>query len=56
MAMMYSFASSASVAEYIILLMMWDMLINLPLFGGTSLWLDRKNFPPVRLLALGTLR
>ena len=53
---MYNAASSASVADDIPFLMMCAMLRMAPLFGGSSLLLDRKKWPPARLRALGSLR
>ena len=55
-AIMYSAASSASVADDITFLMMCAMLSMAPLLGGSSESKDMKKWPPALLLALGSLR
>ena len=54
-AMMYSAASSDSVADVMTCLIMWAMLIIVPLFWGIIASLDKKKCPPARLLAFGSL-
>ena len=55
-AMMYSAASSASVAEAMTCLMMWAIFRMAPLVGGSSALDERKKCPPARLRAPGSLR
>ena len=54
-AMMYSAASSASVADVMTCLIMCVMLKIAPLFWGIVALLDKKKFLPARLLAFGSL-
>ncbi len=54
-AIMYSPASSASVADDMIFLMMCTMFSTAPLFGGMVVSLDRKKCPLALLRALGSL-
>ncbi len=53
---MYRPASSASVADNIMFLMMRAMFTIAPLFGGTVVFLERKKCPPARLCAFGLLK
>ncbi len=55
-AIMYRPASSASVAEDIMFLMMCAMFRIAQLFGGTVVSLERKKCPPARLRAFGLLK
>jgi hypothetical protein len=56
LAIMYSPANSAYVAEDIMCLIMWAMFSTAPLFGGIGISLDRKKCLPAQLYALGSLR
>jgi hypothetical protein len=55
-AIIYSPASSASVAEDMTFLMMCAMFRIAPLFGGKVVLLDRKKCPPAWLHAFGLLK
>ncbi len=55
-AIMYSPASSASVADDMTFLMMCAMFSTAPLFGGMAVSFDRKKCPPALLHALGLLK
>ena len=55
-AMMYSAASSASVADVMTCLIMCVMLKIAPLFWGIVALLDKKKCPPAWLLAFGSIR
>ena len=54
LAIIYSAASSASVADVITCLMMWAMLRMAPLLGGISALVDMKKCPPALLFAFGS--
>ncbi len=56
LAIMYNPANSASVAEDITCLIMWEMFSTTPLFGGIGVSPDKKKCPPARRRALGLLR
>ena len=53
LAIIYSAASPASVADVITCLMMWTMLRMAPLLGGILALVDMKKCPTTRLLAFG---
>ncbi len=53
LAIIYSAASLASVADVITCLMMWVMLRMAPLLGGILALVDMKKCPPALLLAFG---
>ena len=53
--MMYSAASSASVADVMTCLIVFVMLRIALLFWGIVDYLDKKEFPPARFLAFGLL-
>jgi hypothetical protein len=55
-AIMYSPASSASVADDITFLMMCAMFKIALLFGGTVVLLDKNKCPPAQLCAFGLLK
>ena len=54
-AIIYSAASSASVADVMVCLIMWAVLIITPLFCGIVDFLDKKKCPPDQILAFGSL-
>ncbi len=56
LAIMYRPASSASVAEDIMFLIMCVMFRIAPLFGGKVVLLERKKCPPAQLCAFGLLK
>ena len=56
LAIIYSAASSASIANVITCLMMWAMLRMAPLLGGISALVDMKKCPTAWLLAFGSHR
>ncbi len=53
---MYKAPSSASAAEDMTDLIIWEVLRMGPLFGASSPPFERKKCPPARLLAFGLLR
>ena len=54
--MMYSAPNSASVADDMTCFIMCAILSMAPLLGGLSVSCDRKNWPPARLRAFGSLK
>ena len=54
--MMYSAASSASVANVLTCLIMCAMVRIVPLFWDIVAFLDKNKCPPAQLLAFGMLR
>ena len=56
LAIMYSAASSASMADVITCLVMWAMLRMVPLLGGILALVDMKKCLPARLLSFGSHR
>ena len=55
-AIMYSPASSTSVADDMTFLIMCAIMSTTPLFGGMVVLLERKKCPPALLRALGLLK